>query len=423
MNRRWTRELAAHALSAVLGVGGLAACSGEIGRTASEGRDARVALDTGGADDGGARDAGEDAGVVPDTGAPIDAEVRDTGPVDGGTRDAEPRDAEPRDASSPDANVDAGLPIDAGPDAGLPDTGVWRPFTANSPWNTPIGPSPVVDPDDANQIDRLATVSQWPWLSIAIEQYSVPLIFVDSTTTPFVPVTVTRLAGEGFRTNSTAPIPAGTMPASGTDGNIALVDRATGQEWDFWQAANGANGWTCSTCAMADVFGTGVRPYPQQGRPDWWRSHGARACGFPLTAGLITVEEIQAGRIDHVLVIGYPGIKSRYFTPPASTAQATFGPLSSTNGIPCGGRIQLDPTIDVTTLGLTPAGVVIARALQEYGAFVGDYNGSVALYADASPSARAAWSTGLLRTNDLRNLIDLRAFRLLQVGQLYDDGN
>ncbi|MCK6549744.1 hypothetical protein L6R52_28160, partial [Myxococcota bacterium] len=343
--------------------------------------------------------------------------------TDAGPRDASAPDASAPDAAmAPDATVDAGTLADAGVDAGQPDTGVWRPFAANSPWNTPIGPSPAIDPDSPHQIDRLATSSQWSWLSIAIDQYSVPVYFIDAATTPLVPVTVTRLAGEGFRTSPSAPIPAGAAPAAGTDAHLALVDRATGQEWDFWQAANGA-GWTCGVCATADTLGSGVRPYPQQGRMDWWRSHGARACGFPLTAGLITVEEIQAGRIDHALVIGYPGIRSRYFTPPASTAQATAGPLIPTDGIPCGGRIQLDPSIDVTTLGLSPAGVVIARALQEYGAYVGDGNGSVALYADASPAARAVWSSGVLRSNDLRTLINLRSFRLLQLGQLYDDGN
>ncbi len=158
------------------------------------------------------------------------------------------------------------------------------------------------------------------------------------------------------------------------------------------------------------------------GCPDWWRSHGSRACGFPLTAGLITVDEIRAGRIEHALVLGYPGIRSRYFTPPASTAQAAFPGISPTEGIPCGGRIQLDPSIDVNTLGLSNTGRIIARALQEYGAFIGDGNGSISLYADASPTARSAWDAGLLRTPELRSL-SLRSFRVLQLGQLYNDGN
>src|ERR1043166_5626447 len=65
-------------------------------------------------------------------------------------------------------------------------------------------------------------------------------------------------------------------------------------------------------------FGAAARPYPQSMFPNWWESHGARSCGYPLTAGLITVEEMQAGRIEHALVFAYPGLRSRYFQPPAS---------------------------------------------------------------------------------------------------------
>ena len=61
-------------------------------------------------------------------------------------------------------------------------------------------------------------------------------------------------------------------------------------------------------------------------------------------------------------------------------------------GIPMGGRIQLDPAWDVEGSALTPAGKVIARALQEYGAYCGDYAGANVLYGENSPAAVAAWS-------------------------------
>lgn len=206
---------------------------------------------------------------------------------------------------------------------------------------------------------------------------------------------------------------------------MLLVDRTANLEWDFWHASNTGGSWSCGVCAMMDTSSSsdGVRPYPQSMYPTWWESHGARACGFPLAAGLITVEEMQAGRIEHALVFAYPGIRSRYFMAPASTAQPTVGALSSTSGIPCGARIQLDPTIDVNTLGLSASGRVIARALQEYGAYIGDFNGSISLFADASPDAQAVWSSGLLHVNEVRNHFDLHSFRVLLIGPLYDDHN
>jgi hypothetical protein len=164
-----------------------------------------------------------------------------------------------------------------------------------------------------------------------------------------------------------------------------------------------------------------VRP-PKQGNPTWWTSHGARACGFPLSAGLITVEEMQQGKIEHALVLAYPHIRSHWYTPPASTAQVTTSQAIPTRGIPCGGHIQLDPALDVNSLPLSASGKIIARALQEYGAYVGDFAGAIVIYADASPTAQAAWSHGLLSNGEV-SAIDLNRLRVLTLGTQYEDSN
>jgi hypothetical protein len=58
-----------------------------------------------------------------------------------------------------------------------------------------------------------------------------------------------------------------------------------------------------SEATATDVdTGTGVRP-PATENSTWYTSHGARACGFPLVAGLIRMEEIEAGRIEHAMVM------------------------------------------------------------------------------------------------------------------------
>ncbi|MBW2523225.1 MAG: hypothetical protein JRI23_03580 [Deltaproteobacteria bacterium] len=303
-------------------------------------------------------------------------------------------------------------------------TGAWRAFNDQSPWNTPIGADPAIDPDSDALIADFATSSTWPFLGINIASYGIPVFWADSST-PMANVDTTGLGGEGFHDQNPTPvpIPAGAAPDPDSDGHMCIIDRALGTEWGFWQASHvSGSDWNCSVCATADLNGTGVRP-PKDGNQDWWLSHGSRACGFPLIAGLITVDEMQAGRIEHALVIAYPHIRSRYYTPPASTAQGTTTEALPSRGIPCGGRIQLDPSLDLSTLGLTPSGLIIAQALQEYGAFVGDYSGAMSLYADGSAQAQAVWDGGLLGTYEVRDQIDLTDFRVLQIGQLYDDNN
>jgi hypothetical protein len=259
--------------------------------------------------------------------------------------------------------------------------------------------------------------------------FSNPIYYVDSTTTPMVTV-MAGLGGTGFRVGATsayatsgngpAPIPAGAMPISGGDQHLGIVDRVVGTEWGFFAAMNQSSGWMASVAATLDLTGSGVRP-PERNDP-WWAGHGPRACGFGEINGLIGADEVRAGAIEHALVIAYPHVMSRYYTPPASTAQGTTTDALPTRGILCGGQIQLDPTLDVTTRGLKPAALAIARALQKYGAFVGDYSGATALFADASPTAMTYWNGGVLANLDAQN-IPLSRFRVLQIGTIYDNGN
>ena len=340
----------------------------------------------------------------------------------------------PPDASG--VTVDGGSadnPADAGssapPDGAGTSTAAWRPFADSSPWNTPIAARAAVDPSSAQMVLDFASVPGQDKFWINIQDYSVPVYFVDSTVTP--PVTVAAgLGGAGFRTGAAndgvdkgsglAPIPSNAMPAVGTDRHLLVVDKKTRMEWGFFNAAKSGAGWSVDEASTQDLAGSGVRP-PESVGP-WWAGHGPRACGFGLMAGLITADDIRSGHIQHALVIAYPHIRSSTYTPPASTAQGTFGDAQPTRGIMCGGRMQLDPSLDLKTLGLSASGLVVARALQEYGAFVGDYSGAVSLYADESPDARAYWDAGILG-NDTAEKIPLGRFRVMQLGTVYDNMN
>ncbi len=283
-------------------------------------------------------------------------------------------------------------------------SGVWRPFSSTSPWNTPIPSNPAIDPSSPTFIADLASLTGQGQqaLSVNIKGFSIPVYYVDSTV-PFVNV-MAGLGGTGFRTGApnegdvpgsgTAPIPAGATPAAGTDRHLCVVDKTAEMSWDLYNANDTSSGWTAGLAASMDLTSDGVRP-PTNNSP-WWAGQGARACGFPLIAGLITVDEVKAGKIEHALIIAYPHVRSRYYTPPASSAQGTTTDAIQTRGVECGGQIQLDPSLDLSTLGLSSTGLMIARALQTYGAFVGDYSGAISIYADESATAQAYWSSGVL---------------------------
>lgn len=306
-------------------------------------------------------------------------------------------------------------------------SGVWRPFADTSPWNTKIPSGAALDPDNQEMIDDLLVSSQWAFLGINIKGFSIPLYWANDTS----PKELVKAAvgGEGFpgqngmNGQAMVPIPTGAAPDPESDRHMLIVHENKAQAWDFWNAVDEGSTWTCGLCATTDLFGSGARPIAE-GNPTWYTSHGSRACGFPLIAGLIRVEELEAGKIEHALVMAYPHIRAGLYTPPASTAQATVGTDAiKTRGIPCGGRIQLDPNLSLDSLGLSASGKIVARALQEYGAYIGDYSGAINLYADGSPAAQAKWDAGLLDTYEVKDQIPLASFRVLQLGTLYDNGN
>jgi hypothetical protein len=358
----------------------------------------------------------------------------DSGPRKEGDRDGGVDVPEEKASSDAGPTVVSGA-SDAGRDAAgverdastPPASGTWRPFNDQSPWNTLIADSPPLAPDSAALIADFRQSSQYGQnLDINIARFSIPLFYAQPGTAT-VDV-VCDLGGLGFKGNDGAdahaqvPIPSGAAPDPESDHHLLIVDRAKNLEWGMWNVVNERGRFSCGVGATADLSGDGLRPY-KPSNPTWYTSHGARACGFPLIAGLIRTEEIDAGRIEHALVVAYPHIRAGFYMTPASTAQTRIGDDSiKTRGIPCGGRIQLDPKLDLDSLKLSRSGRIVAEALQRYGAFVGDYSGAISLYAENSPAAQAHWK-GVLDTYEFSNKLDLSKFRVLSFGKLTDDGN
>jgi len=306
---------------------------------------------------------------------------------------------------------------------------VWRPFSAESPWNQPIAAAARADVNSTDLIDDFA--SRGP-LHINIRDWSIPVYFVDAATTPKHAVVDSRpgVFGQGFEFPRAIPIPDGAVPsppvAEDSDNHLCIIDRRLNLEWGMWATRRNAAGeWTTGLGAVTDLSGTGVAP-PWFAAEREFDSHRARASGFPLIAGLMRVEEIKAGRIAHALCFAYDHCRGGFFVPPASTAQVTMQEMTNRTGIPMGGRIQLDPAWDVEGSALSASGKIIARALQEYGAYCGDFAGANVLYAENSPEAVAQWQ-GVLDTEELYAVFTpefIRThFRVLDLGNILPGQN
>jgi hypothetical protein len=85
----------------------------------------------------------------------------------------------------------------------------------------------------------------------------------------------------------------------------------------------------------------------------------------------VRYDEVEHGATKHVLKIAVPRTKFRHVFPMVGDECGT----SRKYAPPEGTRIRIKPSLDLSTLGLSPEAMIVARALQHYGAVIGDQSG------------------------------------------------
>ena len=299
--------------------------------------------------------------------------------------------------------------------------GTWRPFSDDSPWNTPIPDNAATHPNSDAFIElaitrddniRFVNTFLTPiWvvntanalpvgtapdptqpMNLHWELLNSPSIFdtwdSNNDETSDVPM---PLAKDMYSEPSNGELPG--------DGHICIIDPFEKKAYEMSRYY----GWendppACTTFNIWDLNGTGVGD-PFEGKK-WW-TRGGKASGFPLIAGILRPEEVLSGEIRHALTFSF-GLVRRgneddaiMMWPPACRSDGkNIGEQYPMMGM----RFQLDPNLtesDFDAWGLTKEGKILARALQEYGMFLGDTGGSMALAVQLlgpdKDSSRAKW--------------------------------
>jgi hypothetical protein len=288
-----------------------------------------------------------------------------------------------------------------------PDSGCKRPYTDSSPWNTPIASKPAYHPRSARFVARMrAPLTSDP------TQYTYPVYSV-APDAPLRPVRVTGVFSDvsdertlTIRRAVTVqlPIPEDAAAAAGSDAQIVLVNRATGDEWGAWRLRRVGGGWEITNGYHYSTRWSGVPPRDAGGRP-----FGSRGAGVPYLAGLVRPCEMARGRIDHALAFAYDAPAPSHVYP----ATKSDGAGSEGRDVPEGTRLQLDPKLTVARIrayGCDGPCLTIARALQRYGMYTIDNSGRSKVMLEYEQTAR--WN-GIV---DARTVspIPLSAFKVLR---------
>ena len=128
-----------------------------------------------------------------------------------------------------------------------------------------------------------------------------------------------------------------------------------------WQAAWGGAMQNVST--NPGVYGPKAWP----GASPYW---GASASSFSVAGGLITLEDLEKGVINHALAIGIPDVRAGVY---ASPAQRTDGTSASALSLPEGAHLRLEPGLDLAALHLPRLTLMMAEAAQRYGIYVREH--------------------------------------------------
>jgi hypothetical protein len=147
---------------------------------------------------------------------------------------------------------------------------------------------------------------------------------------------------------------------SGGDMHAIVVDASTCRLYETWDTQKTSAGWTAGSGAIWSLTSDKLRPAG-------WTS--ADAAGLPIMPGLLSYDEVKAGRVDHAIRFTTDVTDRAYLWP----ARHQAGGVSNHNFPPMGARFRL--SAHYNPAGLAPATKVVVKAMQHYGLILAD-NGS-----------------------------------------------
>jgi hypothetical protein len=277
--------------------------------------------------------------------------------------------------------------------------GPFRFFSPSSFWNEQLPADAPLDPNsnaivDAfdKEIETEEEANNGPAINTTTS--SIP-VYTVSAEQPLVQVTLENPSqapgGSALQSAWDAvPLPANAKPSVGTDKHLVVWQPSTDRLWEFWRLEQTAEGWQASWGGAIRNVSSDPGAYGPEAWPGAMYDWGASASSLSVAGGLITLEDLEMGQINHALAIAVPDTRAGEY---ASPAQRTDGTSTSQLSLPEGAHLRLDPSLDLATLHLPKLTLMMAEAAQRYGIFVRDKGPNVSFYAqDPTPTGTNPYS-------------------------------
>jgi hypothetical protein len=252
-------------------------------------------------------------------------------------------------------------------------------WTSDNYWHMKIVDNPTLAPNSNSMINWLFTYhSQYP--TISWQKWTHPIYRI---TDPSTPVYTVHDNDHNRDWQIPFPDPYPIKLPDDADRGVTIIDYVRGNVWHLGETEAVNGGYRVRAAWRYDLGGSGLSPIGV------WTVGGS---GSPKAGYMILPEEIEAGYINHALgcclkpVGPFEGgnkysMNTGFVYPPATSTDRKVGSTNS-NEIPEGARIQLDPSINLDSLGLSRTGKIIAKAMQEYGIVCCEAGGGWNIYAE-----------------------------------------
>jgi hypothetical protein len=298
----------------------------------------------------------------------------------------------------------------------------FRFFSPSSFWNEAVPADAPLDPSSNADVGAFATTlaadAQAGKAAVNINStaWSIPIYTVPADQ-PTVKVTLEDAAPSSALQSAWAavPLPADAQPAAGSDEHLVVWQPSSEELWEFWHLVHGPEGWHAAWGgAMRDVA-TASGAYGPEAWPGAKPTWGASASSLSIAGGLITLEDLELGQINHALAMAIPSALAGAYAAPA---ERTDGTSTEPQALPEGAHLRLNPSLDLASLHLPRLTLMIAEAAQRYGIFIRDTAANVAFYAqDPTPTGTNPYAGphGYLEGKTPQQLLSSFPWRELQL--------
>jgi hypothetical protein len=264
-------------------------------------------------------------------------------------------------------------------------------FSASSWWNTPLGAAPVDSHSAAYIADSVNPAHSQNYLNLVLGSWGSPA-YTATASDPLY-----TIDSSSYGPTVTVHIPAGATQQPTSDSEINVIDASTNQAVGLWHANYNASThkWSSGGTDRYYLNSGGIQQKLLGGTAG---NDGHRGVPSPFRG--VHMSDVTGGAIDHRLEVYWhatagstpTGAKS-YF--PMSGSEQNKGGI-----VPEGIVVRIKASVDLKSKNLSPAALIVATALQSYGAVVGDNSGSGD---NLKLQSNANW-TGMLTKDSLKSI-------------------